>query len=341
MKTQKSLFKTTLISYTMKTFKKNILPILLVLTALFIIGSSCTPGLSCEKDTFYADKDGDGFGDLDSPITTCGQPEFYVLDSTDCDDNNPNVNPDAIEIIGNGIDDNCNGIVDECNIDSDCGANEGCINGFCQELITYYADQDDDGFGDANNTTISGTTPPAGYVTNDTDCDDTNPQVHPGAEELCDGIDNDCDGVVDGVVIDCGASEVCVNGVCVEGYVYYQDNDGDGFGNSAVTTTGGDPNPPTGWSLWTGDCDDQNPEVNVLANEIMGNGIDDNCNGLIDAEDIRYIDVDGDGYGSQQEAAASGVFNNLDCDDNDQGIHPYNVDSIGDGVDNNCDGIDG
>ena len=128
-------------------------------------------------NTYYLDDDADGYGNPLSFLISCSVPSGYVLDNTDCDDNNPNINPSAPEAC-DGIDNNCNGQIDE-------GA-----------LITFYADTDGDNFGDINNSIQSCTTP-TNYVADNTDCDDNNPNINPNATEACDGIDNNCDGVVD------------------------------------------------------------------------------------------------------------------------------------------------
>ena len=87
------------------------------------------------------------------------------------------------------------------------------------------------------------------------------------------------------------------------------------------------------------DCDDSNDMINPLADEIVGNDIDDNCNGEIDIDDIRYLDEDNDGYGSSEQSPADGVFNSLDCDDTNPLIHPYAKEIKENGIDDDCDGM--
>ena len=67
----------------------------------------------CETSIWYRDADGDGFGTVHSTLFSCSQPTGYVADNTDCNDNNANVNPNALEVLYNGIDDNCDGSMDE------------------------------------------------------------------------------------------------------------------------------------------------------------------------------------------------------------------------------------
>lgn len=110
--------------------------------------------------TFANDNDGDGYG-------------FDV----DCDDTNPDINPGATEIC-NLQDDNCDGNIDE------------------GVMTTYYADADGDSYGDPAST-ILGCFPPDGYVENSADCNDADAAINPGASEICNGVDDNCDGNID------------------------------------------------------------------------------------------------------------------------------------------------
>jgi hypothetical protein len=131
----------------------------------------------CDPIHYYRDSDGDGYGDLDDELYLCLQPVGYVDDFADCNDSEISINPGADEIC-NRIDDNCDGSIDE---------------GVAQ---TYCMDSDGDGFGDPS-TAIQACVLPAGYVSDNSDCNDSNAVVFPGAQEVKNEIDDDCDGQVD------------------------------------------------------------------------------------------------------------------------------------------------
>ncbi len=261
--------------------------------------------------SFYEDADGDGFGNPNSIIEDCEQPIGYVTDFTDCDDRNLNVFPGAKEVC-NEIDDNCNGEIDE-------GVKS-----------TFYIDEDADGFGNPD-VFVEVCTIPNGYVTNNLDCNDAVYGAHPGGIEICNGIDDDCDDLVDeGLLI-----------------TFYRDADGDGFGNPNATTQ--DCTAPAGFVIDNTDCnDDPNQHgaiINPAANEIC-NGLDDNCNGQIDENVLLpfYRDADGDGYGNPAvsklacSAPMGYVSNNTDCNDLNGSIHPAETE-ICNGIDDNCNGL--
>jgi len=198
------------------------------------------------EQEFFADTDGDSFGDVTNSIIACTQPQGYVLDNTDCDDTNSSINPNAIEIC-NSLDDECDGQVD---------------NGM--DFQYYYSDLDADGFGFAAGG-LSCSDMGVGFVTNHSDCDDTNASVCPGAIELCNSIDDDCDSQID-------------NGLLFLNY--FTDTDGDTFGTDAPISSCSDLG--NGYSFIEGDCNDSDATVNPSAVEILDNDIDENCDGQIE-----------------------------------------------------------
>jgi len=127
---------------------------------------------------WFLDADNDGFGGTDQ-LTACDAPSGYVALSTDCDDGNGDVFP--------GADEHCDGVDNDCDGDLD----EEAVDG-----VQVYADNDSDGYGDANESTVTCQVTP-GWVEDSHDCDDGNAEAHPFAYEICDGADNDCDGTVD------------------------------------------------------------------------------------------------------------------------------------------------
>jgi hypothetical protein len=143
-------------------------------------GDLCDDG--SEPTTWYIDKDDDGFGEEFVDEQACTQPDGYVADSTDCNDDDAAVNPDAQELCSDGIDNDCDGGADGADVD----------------LTTqpWYLDLDGDTYGDPATEVITGC-PDEDYIDDSTDCDDTNPLINPNAIETCDGVDNNCSGSVD------------------------------------------------------------------------------------------------------------------------------------------------
>jgi len=266
--------------------------------------------------TWYADVDGDGYGDAGSTADHCAQPTGFVADDADCDDGDAAINPAAAEAC-NGVDDDCDGLVD----DDDSAVSGGTI---------WYLDYDGDGVGGALSTTACDQ--PSGYVASDGDCDDGDAAVLPGADELCDGVDNDCDGATD-------------EDEAVDASSWYADADGDGYGDAGSTSTAC--SQPSGHVADDSDCDDGDAAANPGADELC-DGVDNDCDGAIDEDGAIdagswYADADGDGYGdaaSTTEACSqpSGhVSDASDCDDGDAAINPAAAE-LCDGVDNDCDG---
>jgi hypothetical protein len=245
--------------------------------------------------TYYTDSDGDGYG-TGTGTSLCVNPGTgYASEAGDCNDADAAVNPAATEVCNNMTDDNCDGNTDE-----------GCAT------YTYYADTDNDGYGNPASSVTSGSaTPPTGYIVDNTDCNDINSAINPGATEICNsGVDDDCDGFAD------NADE----GVTGQN-TYYADTDGDGFGTGSVILSC---TQPANTSTNDDDCNDGETMVNPGATELC-NSVDDDCDGTLNEgfpTTTYYRDYDGDGKGNPAVSIASCyqpagyVTNANDCDDN-------------------------
>jgi hypothetical protein len=221
--------------------------------------NNCSSGVD-EAGCVCPDFDGDGHTAAD-------------CSGTDCDDSNAAVNPDAEEECNDGIDNDCDGLIDS--IDPDAVSCVAC------------SDADGDGY------YVEG-----GFC-GSVDCDDSDPNVYPGALEICDGVDSNCNTIIPDEEMDV---------------------DGDGYMSCGFET----------------DCDDYDASVNPGAFEVCSDGIDNNCNGLTDFDDQEFcidncVDGDLDGY---KDIACGGS----DCDDKNARIFPTDI-AICDGSLSDCSGF--
>ncbi len=275
----------------------------------------------CDDDTdeddaedatlWYPDLDGDSYGDDTHPgQLACTAPSGWVDNQLDCDDTR--------DVAWTGADERCDGVDNDCDGDTD-DADTDVI------ATTFYADADDDGYGDEDNT-IYQCTQPSGYVTDDTDCDDSKNYINPGAAELCDDEDNDCDTDID----EAGATDEPT---------WYADVDEDGFGDADTTIVSC--TQPSGYialhSSGEHDCDDSKDYINPEAQEQCDSfGLDEDCDGLANNDDADdaigatqyFADTDSDSYGDDAAARwactqPSGyVTDDTDCDDTRAYVYP-------------------
>ena len=168
-----------------------------------------------------------------------------TLAEGDCNDADPRIFPESPEVC-DGLDNDCDYATDE-----DGGEIDWCL------------DRDGDGHGDVTTKNHACLIPAEGVVTCD-DCNDADRAIYPSADERCDGIDNNCD-----IVVDDDAS--------VDASTWYRDDDQDGYGEEERMTTSC--LQPDGYAESPGDCDDDEPVVNPGMLEACNNGLDDNCDG--------------------------------------------------------------
>jgi hypothetical protein len=207
---------------------------------------------------FYKDVDGDGYTDGTTQIG-CTAPAGYVLSAKpgDCNDNNPNINPEKAEIC-DGEDNNCNNQIDE------------------GVLLVFYKDSDKDGYTDGT-TKVSCSKPSDEYVSSATagDCDDADSSKNPGKTEICDNKDNNCNGQID-------EGNVCtfaktIGGSFSDDYAYSIIQSSDG-GYVVAGESGGDIHVVKLDSLG-----------NVIWSKTIGGSNNDRATSIIQSSDGRYV----------------------------------------------------
>ena len=271
--------------------------------------------------TWHRDEDGDGFGGFNTSLILiqCDDPTIagvaYALNDTDCDDTDSTINPGVLEVCDN-IDKNCDGVNDD------------------DLKQTYYTDSDDDGFGDPADYKVRCNQPSDTSVDN-TDCDDSDATINPNVIEICDDIDNNCDGLIDGS----DAADL---------QPFFPDGDQDGYGDGSATAEY-HCEAPSDYTSNASDCNDQLPNVNPAGTESCVTDYDDDCDG--DTNDLNadaclefYIDGDGDGFGggsAKCRCEAKGNYTETtpgDCDDANDAVRPNVVETCDTPYDDNCDG---
>ena len=274
----------------------------------------------------------------------------------DCNDADPAISPAALEL-PDELDNDCDGLIDEglattdddgdgfAEAAGDCNDADATISPAAAELcddfdnncddvvdmdainrVEYHPDVDQDSFGAADEGVLA-CTPPPGSVTDATDCNDASAAAYPGAPEVCDGLDNNCDGKTDENLL----------------ATFYPDVDDDGYGQ----TDAGQAlcQAPAGYTLIPGDCQDEDPDIHPDQPELC-DAKDNNCDGQLDEGLTRpyYPDQDGDGYAGPDNpievcvAPVGYQWVVSDCNDQNAAIHPGAEEICNDGIDNDCAG---
>jgi hypothetical protein len=329
-----------------------------------------------DVSTWYADTDGDGYGDASVSAESCEAPAGYVADATDCDDSVGSVHPGAEEAdCTDPVDYNCDGssaledadgdgspacedcddrsptihpgaseVCDAADVDEDCDGTSDDDDPTASGAPTWYRDSDSDGYHDGTGASLTQCEQPSGYVDAAGDCDDYDSAVNPAADEICDDadLDEDCDGASD----DDDASTLSSSWIA-----YYRDNDMDGYGDTSRTVTQCDA--PASYVDNDDDCDDADASRNPGASEVCDAAdLDEDCDGLADGDDPSltgattwYADADGDGYGTSPSTTACDQPAGYaaaagDCDDTDDEVSPGAIEVCDPSdADEDCDGL--
>jgi len=295
---------------------------------------------------YFVDSDEDGYGsDIAIATPYCDDPlDGSVPNNDDCDDSDPLTNPDTLWYFdgdGDGYGDpdvslalaSCTDPgADYVDNPYDCDDTDAAVT----PDVTWYADNDSDGYGDPLNG-YPACEQPTGYVEDATDCDDAVYSTNPGADEVCDGEDNDCNGTSDDTY-------------ATDALTWYADSDADGYGVSSTTTPACEQ--PSGYSPYSTDCDDTTSTRSPANTEVCDAAdLDEDCDLLSDDDDTSatgkstvYVDADGDTYGSTTTAtycdvpATGYAVTSTDCDDTRSSVNTAASETCSTTYDDDCDG---